>query len=316
MKTIIDLLRTNDNIALFTHVMPDGDALGSLFGLAHVLKNADKKVDVYVSGQVPKRLQFMAEDYADSYYIAPQDKKYDLCIAVDCGDEKRLGVYQEMFFAAKDTLNIDHHISNIGFARYNLVRQQASSTGEILFELLKQMCVCWDAITASLIYGSIASDTGCFRFSNTTASTHIYAAELMQNGANFVKYNKKLFDTHTKTALKAQAYVIENIQYYYDGKVAAASISDQTLQEMGASKEDTEGLIDVLKKIEGVEVALLLKQQDAETKLSVRTSEYVDACAFTALFGGGGHIRAAGCTISLPIEQAKEKVIKALEEFI
>ena len=158
MKTIIKQLKKNNNVAVFTHVSPDGDALGSLFSLAYVLKKMGKNVDVYVSGKIPDRLLFLASDFGGDYYTELTDKKYDCCIALDCGDELRLGIYKDMFFAAETTINIDHHLTNNMFAKYNLVKENASSTGEILYCIFKKMKA-FDKLAASLVYASIASDT-------------------------------------------------------------------------------------------------------------------------------------------------------------
>lgn len=318
MNKIIETLINNDKFALFTHVSPDGDALGSIFSLALVLQCLGKKADVYISGDVPKRLKFMADHYAMEYFtcLPEQKKEYFCCIAVDSGDVARLGIYKEMFEASENTINIDHHVSNIGYAKYNLVCPDASSTGEVLFDIYEKMNIKWTEQIASLLYGSVASDTGSFCFSNTTPKTHAIAGVLIENGADYVFYNKKLFVTNTKSALKAQSYVIDNMKYYFDGKAAFVTVDDKVLRKIGATKEDTEGLIDILKSVEDVEIGILLKQVDKNTKVSVRTNFYIDAVKLCSKFGGGGHIRAAGCTLqNTSVKKAKCVILKALEEF-
>lgn len=317
MKKIIDEIKKAPSVALFAHIVPDGDALGSLFCLTHVLKRLGKTADAYVAGTVPKRLQFMADAFGYPYFTEPDaNKSYDLCIALDCGDDKRLGDYKDVFYAGKTTVNIDHHISNIGYGQLNFVEGTASSTGEILFQFFKEANVDLDETEASLLYGSIASDTGCFQFTNTSAKTHRIAASLMESGADIAVFNKKLFLTNSQSAMRVRAYVIDNLEYFFGGKAAVACISDENLKKLNAEKEDTEGLTDIPKSIEGVEVAMILKQTDGKTKVSMRTNGYVNASDFTKFFGGGGHARAAGCTMDMPLEEAKEKIVKALEEFI
>ena len=317
MKKIIDEIKKATSIALFAHIVPDGDALGSLFCLTHVLKRLGKTADAYVAGSVPKRLEFMADAFGYPYFTELNaNKSYDLCIALDCGDDKRLGDYKDAFYAGKTTVNIDHHISNIGYGQLNYVEGTASSTGEILFQFFKEANVDLDETEASLLYGSIASDTGCFQFTNTSAKTHRIAASLMESGADIAVFNKKLFLTNSQSAMRVRAYVIDNLEYFFDGKAAIACISDENLKKLNATKEDTEGLTDIPKSIEGVEVAMILKQTDGKTKVSMRTNGYVNASEFTRLFGGGGHARAAGCTMDMPLKEAKEKIVKALEEFI
>ena len=318
MKKIIDEIKKAPSIALFAHIVPDGDALGSLFCLTHVLKKMGKSADAYVAGTVPKRLQFMADTFGYPYFteIGENNKSYDLCIALDCGDDKRLGEYKDVFYAGKTTVNIDHHISNIGYGQLNYVEGTASSTGEILFGFFKEAGIALDETEASLLYGSIASDTGCFQFTNTSAKTHRIAASLMESGADIAVFNKKLFLTNSQSAMRVRAYVIDNLEYFFDGKAAIACISEENLKKLNATKEDTEGLTDIPKSIEGVEVAMIIKQSDGKTKVSMRTNGYVNASDFTKAFGGGGHARAAGCTMDMPLTEAKEKIVKALEEFI
>lgn len=317
MNKIIKALRKYDDFALFTHVSPDGDALGSIFSLALVLNKMGKKTDIYISGLIPKRLKFMAEDADIEYFAEIRNKEYSCCIAVDTGDISRLGIYQDVFKGSKHTINIDHHISNIGYADYNLVRGAVSSTGEVLFDLYAEMKLEYTKEIASLVYGAITSDTGCFSYSNTTPHTLEAAAKLIEYGADYVRYNRLLFNTNSISALKAQGYVIDNMEFYFDGKVALAMVDDAILNKIGATKEDTEGLIDILKSVEDVEVGILLKQVDENTKVSTRTNSYIDAVKLCSKFGGGGHTRAAGCTIfNTSVFDAKTAILNALEEFI
>ena len=319
MNKIIETIKKYDEFALFTHVSPDGDALGSIFSLALVLNGMGKKADVYISGLVPKRLKFMADDAGIEYFSEPLKikKEYSCCISVDAGDVARLGVYQDLFKDCKHTINIDHHISNIGYAENNLVRGLVSSTGEVLFDLYAEMKIEYTKEIASEVYGAISSDTGCFSYSNTSPETLCTAAKLIEYGADYVRYNKLLFNTNSLSSLKAQSYVIDNMEFYFDGKVAVAMVDDNALNEIGATKEDTEGLIDILKSVEGVEIGILLKQVDENTKVSTRTNSYIDAVELCSKFGGGGHTRAAGCTISnMSVSDAKCAILNALEEFI
>lgn len=314
MIQIIDNILNEDNFAVFTHVSPDGDAIGSLMALTYTLNKLGKKADAYVSGKIPERLKFMTEGFNGNLYTDLTDKKYKCCISVDCADEHRLGIYKGMFFSAETTINIDHHVSNNNFAKYNYVVRDASSTGEMLFKLLLYFNA-FDKYSASSLYGSIASDTGCFLYSNTSAHTHVVASKLIKYGADYAVYNKNLFNTNTKEELRLRGYVIDNIEYYYDDCVALISISDETLEKLGVEKEQTEGIIDILKGIKGVEVAVLLKQNNDKTKVSVRTNMHVDAVEITTKYGGGGHSRAAGCTVDASLKDTKTKILKTLEAY-
>ena len=316
MNKIIELLKEQDNFAVFTHVSPDGDAIGSLFSLVYVLRKMGKKADAYVSGDIPKRLSFMSEDFGFEYSTELSDKKeYACCISVDCADESRLGQYKELYFSAPVTICIDHHVTNKGYGKYNLICGNASSNGEVLFDIFEDLNA-FDEISASLVYAAIASDSGCFGFSNTSAKTHICAAKLMEYGANCEKYNHKLFFCNAKTTLRAKVYAMENTEYYFDDKVALAVVSDKILESIGATREDSDDLVRLLKDTEGVEVAVLLKAFDDRVKVSLRTTNLVDATEIACRFGGGGHARAAGCTIfDKSVDEAKTAVLKTLEEF-
>ena len=312
MESVIKALKKLNNAAIFTHVMPDGDAFGSALSLREVLKDMGKDADVYISDNVPKRLLFMSEDYLTSF----TDKGYDTLISLDAGDLKRLSEYGEIFKNHQNTISIDHHKTNSLFAKINYVVPEASSTGEVLYDIFKKMGAKISKKTAEHLYCAIASDTGCFKFSSTGEKGHLIAADLIKKGIDFAELNRLLFDTEEVVSYKLKGYAMNKAELHLGGKVSTVSITKEDLKMLGADFEHTEGLSDVTRVIEGVEVGIVLKEKDDLVKVSIRTNRYVDATVLASTFGGGGHIRASGCVSDLSIEETKQKLIKKAQELI
>ena len=317
MKKIIDLIKASQNIALFTHINCDGDAVGSVFALKKVLDEFGKKTTVFIDKKIPERLKFMPEIYDAEYLTAYEDRNFDLFVALDCGDLPRLGEYATVFESAENTILIDHHKSNGGFAKENFVVPEASATGEVLFDIINEAKFLISKETASLLYGAIASDTGSFQYSNTSEKTHLIASKLIGLGADSVYVSKKLFDTLIVSEIKVKGYSMSNFRLFEDGRICTVGISKETMNELGCTYEDVEGVSGFPRSIDGVEVGLLIKEySDGVFKISIRTNEYVDATVLAAKFGGGGHIRASGCTIEGTLEEVTEKIVNSAKELI
>ena len=314
MKKILEQINRADRIALYTHILPDGDAIGSLFAMGMCLKKLGKQVDLYINEKIPLRLEFLAQMANLDYYVQPAAESYDLCLSLDCGDTGRLGSYKDQFEAGAVTANVDHHVSNTAFAAYNYVDSAACSTGEIVYQLIMQLNVPWDKNMAGLVYAAIASDTGCFVFSNTNEKAHLYAADLLKHGAEVAQINKLLFNTNDLNSLRVRAYAIDHIEFYFKGKVAVVLLTKEILDSLDASDEDAEGLTDLPRSVRGVEVGIVVREWKGKTKVSLRTNQFIDASAIAAHFGGGGHVKAAGCTTELDVWQTRDQLIEILEE--
>lgn len=317
MKKIIDLIKSAENIALFCHVNCDGDAVGSLFALKKVLEEFGKKVTAFIDTKIPERLKFMPEIYQAEYLTEFENRNFDLYVSLDCGDLARLGVFAEIFEKAENTISIDHHTSNTRFAKENLVVPDASATGEIIFELVSAGNLLISKETATLIYGAIASDTGSFQYSNTSSKTHKIASQLIELGADSVMVNKKLFDTLQVNEIKIQGYAMNSFELYEDGKICFVGITKEKMDEIGCLYEDVEGIAGFPRSVAGVEIGLLAKEWKKNLfKISIRCNEYADATSIAGKFGGGGHIRAAGCTIEGRLDEVKEKIVNTAKELI
>lgn len=297
MLDLLELVKQADTVAIAGHMHPDGDCVGSCLGLYNYLtKNFYKKqIEVYLES-VPAAFSFLANTERVRTE-AKQAAVYDLFIALDCGSVDRLGFTEELFHAAKTKVNIDHHISNTNFARYNHVEPNASSASEVLYGLLDAESVTKE--TAECLYLGIVHDTGVFKHSNTSKKTMEVAGCLLATGISAERIIDDSF--YRKTYLQNQILgrcLLESI-LLLDGRIICAAVSQKMMQLYGAVPADLDGIIDQLRVTEGVEVAILLREEGTQShKVSMRSNGKVDVSRICCMFGGGGHKMAAGCTMS------------------
>ncbi len=313
-REIVKFIAQAGGIAIFPHVSADGDAIGSSLALALALKNAGKKVIVYLEENIPSVYRFLPGTECACFYD-PQDEVMDINIALDTGDVGRLGTRGEAFFKAPCTINIDHHVTNTKFALLNFVDDMSASTGEIIYTLLKKLKLEIDRDIAACLYTAVSTDTGGFKYGNTTSETHRIASELLSTGIDIGELSQRIFDNTTYTKLKLTQKAIELLELHENEKLAAVAISQADLRAIGAKDEDCDGIVNMGRSIEGVEVSILVKEKDAqEVRVNLRSKTYVDVSEVAAAFGGGGHKRAAGCTVKGSLQEVKEQMIKALKE--
>lgn len=312
-REIVKLIAQAGGIAIFPHVSADGDAIGSSLALALALKNAGKKVIVYLEENIPTVYRFLPGIELACFYT--QDEVMDINIALDTGDVGRLGTRGDAFFEAPCTINIDHHVTNTKFALLNFVDDMSASTGEIVYTLLKKLKLGIDRDIAACLYTAVSTDTGGFKYSNTTSETHRIASELLATGIDIGELSQRIFDNTTYTKLKLTQKAIELLELHENAKLAAVAISQADLQATGAKDEDCDGIVNIGRSIEGVEVSVLVKEKNAEeVRVNLRSKTHVDVSEVAAAFGGGGHKRAAGCTVKGSLQEVKEQMIKVLKE--
>jgi phosphoesterase RecJ-like protein len=313
-KEIIKLISEAGSVAIFPHVSADGDAIGSSLALGMALRNSGKKVSVYIEEDIPTAYKFLpggdlAGFYDDNVEVA------DLNIALDTGDVGRLGSRAVAFFMAPCTINIDHHVTNTKYAHLNFVNAVSASTGEITYLLLKKLKMEIDVDIATCLYTAIATDTGGFQYQNTTAETHNIIAELISTGINVGEISQRIYDNTTYEKLKLTAKSIELLELHENAKLAVVALSLDDILSTGAKEEDCDGIVNIGRSIESVEVSALIKEKgNNEIRVNLRSKTYVDVSEVAAAFDGGGHKRAAGCTIIGTIEEAKKKIIEAIKE--
>ncbi|VBB08046.1 Hypothetical protein LUCI_3311 [Lucifera butyrica] len=303
LKQASELLERAANIVLTAHIYPDGDSLGSMLALFHSLRAAGKDVTMLLDDDVPKLYQYLP---GQEKIVRPRSGlNADLLVVLDASDEERIGAVKTAVFAP--ILNLDHHLSNTRFADYWYVDAEAAATGEIIFKLLGLMNGKITREIAVCLYTAIATDCGFFRYANTSAATMRYAAELIECGVQPHVIAEHL-DTRPLANIILLTKALATLQLYEAGRIATITLS----AEMGQiTSDNTEGFINYPRNIEGVEIAVLFKVVDTNTvRVSLR-SRNVDVSRLALAFGGGGHARAAGCTLNGTLEDAKTKIIGA-----
>lgn len=300
-------------VAVIPHKNPDGDALGSSYALAHCLKKAGKSVSILFSGDMPKNLSFLMTDE----FKSTQNTAYDTVIMVDCADEFRVDENEKKIFeTCENTVVIDHHATNKGFGKLNYIDASSAAAGEIIYDCIENIsCFSLDDTVAKYLYTAIVCDTGSFKYSNTTPKTHLIAAKLMEYNIDIAEISRKAFETKTINQCKLYSYALDNLGFFCGGKVGMTYVSYKYLQENNMDFDEADYLVSLPRDIEGVEVGVFLKiKSENEIKVSFRSNAYIDVAKLASDFGGGGHIRAAGCSVfNKTFEETKELIIKSLE---
>lgn len=313
-REIIKLIAEAGGIAIFPHVSADGDAVGSSLALALALKNAGKQVVVYTEEEIPRSYKFLPGLELACLYDASLEVM-DLNIALDTGDVGRLGLRADAFFKAPCTINIDHHVTNTNYGHLNFVDSSSASTSEIVFTLIKQLGFQIDESIATCLYTGVVTDTGGFQYQNTSAETHRIAAELLSTGINVGDLSQRIFDNTTYEKLKLTQKAIELLELHENSKLAVVALSLEDISSVGARDEDCDGIVNIGRSIEGVEVSALIKEKEENViRVNLRSKTYVNVSEIAAAFGGGGHIRAAGCTVNGCLEDVKAKIINAVKD--
>ncbi len=304
------LLQGHERIRILTHQSPDGDTVGSAAGLALALQAMGKQAQIACSDPIPAKYDDILGP------VVPQEFEPDLIVAVDVADAKLLGP-KLACYADQTRLCVDHHASNTGWAQETLLEGHAGAACEVVYLLLKEMGAEITPAIAACLYTGMCTDTGCFRYSNTSPRTLRIAAELMEAGAPAAAINLKMFEIKTRSRLMLERMVLDSLQYACGNRVAVAVVSEQMLQESGAAEEETEGVATLSRNIEGVSVGITLREKaPGDYKISVRTDDTVDASALCKMLGGGGHARASGCRLSGTEEEVVARMIAAAEVFL
>ncbi len=289
-------LQRASRLLLVAHLSPDGDSLGSLLALGQALDDGRREIVVFVPDGVPLKYRFLPG--WQTVTVDPDRLPLDpgTVVLLDCGEWQRTGLPER--YLAYPSLNIDHHRTSIGVADVNLIDSQAAATGELIHRVLKQAAIPIDAAVATCLYTAVVSDTGWFRFSNASPEIHLLAAELLQLGADRELVNDWL-STMPRTYLQALTLVLERLTVFCDDQASISWLSFADLQSIGVAPTEMEGLIDYPRALPGVQVAALLVETAPNTqKVSFRSRAPIDVSRLAGEFGGGGHARAAGCTLS------------------
>lgn len=304
-----DLLLSHDNILLISHKSPDGDTLGSAFALFHGLCDNNRQVRFACHHEIPQKFTFLT---ASKPFEVTPDFTPDFIVAVDVAAAQLIGSSLEQYVDKID-LCIDHHPTNEQFAAKTFLEPKASATCEVIYDLLAQMNIEVTPLIADCMYTGIVTDTGCFKYSNTTSKTHKTAAKLFELGANYESINRIMFDTKSKKRLAIEQRILDTLEYFGNGKIAVITITTQMLEEEDVDDGELDGISAIPRTVEGVEVGITLREKKSGYyKVSVRTTSLHDASKICAKFGGGGHKRAAGCVIEKDLETVKTMIVQAV----
>ncbi len=299
----VEYLKSNDNYLILTHAHPDGDTLGCGFALCEALTALGKRAIVRCGDDVPSKYGYMGKTQTE-------DIELENIIAVDVADEKLLGKAFEERFGGRIRLCIDHHGSNRLYAEKTLLDPSAAAACEIILELIRALDVKVTKTIADCIFTGLSTDTGCFRYSNVTPRTMRMAADMIDSGAEHSKINTIMFETKTKTYVALERLALESMQMYLDGRCAYITITQDMFRESGSDESEVDAIAAIPRQIEGVEVGVTMREKtDGTFKVSMRSHEGADVSAICAMMGGGGHPRAAGCTVEGDADNARELVL-------
>ena len=308
VKKAASLLKENDNIIILSHQNPDGDTLGSGFALFYALKMLGKRVRHECESDIPKKFLFLCDGMENDEFSD------GFTVTVDVADIKLLGESFSKKYAGRVNLAIDHHISHRVYSPLTLVEDRAAAC-EIVFAVIKELGVPIDKKIADCLYVGIATDTGCFRYTNTTANTHRCAAELIALGADNGTINRLMFETKTRTYAKLEKLALSSLEMHFDDKCALMCVTADMFRKSGSDETECDGISALPRQIEGVLAGVTVREKsENEYKISVRTNEPIDACEICARLGGGGHPRASGCTVKGTLEEVKKAILDAVKE--
>lgn len=310
LKEIIGDAKT---VVLLGHIRPDGDCIGTSLGLYNYLAEQfqDLLVDLYLDNP-PEKFAYLT-NFSQIRKTEQAGKTYDLCITLDSSDTERLGIFYPYFETATRTFCLDHHITNKGFAQRNYVQPGASSSGEVLYTLLEEEFISREV--AECIYTGIIHDTGVFKHSNTSSETMRIAGRMIEKGINGGRIIDDSFykKTYVQNQILGRA-LLESV-LFMDGRCIFSAMRAKDLEFYGADSNDLDGIIDQLRVTDGVECAIFMYETGIhEYKISMRSNTFVDVSKIAAYFGGGGHVKAAGCTLSGNIHDVLNNLSSHIQE--
>lgn len=324
LEKILSLISTGKRFLITSHENPDGDAIGSMLAIGLGLEKIGKEIVYYNKDGVPLLLRFLPHSEKVSSSLDDVNVGFDATFVVDCTDTSRVGVKFEDFKhrgRCGVTILIDHHQTSKPSADLYILNPSASATGMIIYSLLKTLSIKITPDVAMNLYTSILVDTGSFRYSNTIPEAFEIAAELVELGASPWEISQALYESESIGKLKLLGCVLPTLEVTEDGRIASVVVNRDMFKATGTSKEDTEGFVNFPRCINGVDVAVLFREEEpsengSRWKISLRSKGSVNVAQIGERFGGGGHERAAGCTISGTLAEAKRLLFSAIKEVL
>ena len=314
-EEIAEQINSAESLILYPHVNMDGDTLGSCAALCHSLRSIGKECWVLYEGSVPLNLKFMTGDmFTEDENII---ESADISMCIDCGDTGRLGVRKDKFLTSPVTICIDHHTTTDPFCQFNYIDPQAAATGQLIFKLLRTMNIKIDKQAGEAIFAAITTDTGNFQYTNTSKETHLIAAELYDSGIDFNSVSVQIYENKRKEKILITSRSLETLKMVSEGRGGIARVTQEMLAETGAEMSETDGIVEEIRCIAGVEISCLLKEDDENVvKVSMRVKNKGNVAEIAAKYNGGGHVKAAGFTLQMSMDEAFDTVSAEIIENI
>lgn len=310
IKSAID---NSNSIVIFAHENPDGDAIGSSLAFYIALKNIGKNVEVIVPN-FPDTYKFLP--CSNEAKLETSLDKYDLAIALDCGDIKRLDDPKNVFEKCETRVNIDHHTSNGMFGALNFVNPVSPACAQIITTMFKYFKYDITIDVATCLIAGIITDTGGFRYEGVTSETFEIASEFLSMGVKISKIYKESLSNISKGKFEARKLTADRLEFLEDSKIAYTYMTKKDMDSLGINKNDLEGIVENGRDIQGVEISIFLYEIEKGFKASLRSNNYVNVSDICLLFNGGGHIKAAGCTLPYSLEESKERILIQSKRFL
>ena len=313
LDNILEEIKKAEKIVILTHEHPDGDAIGSSLAMYHALKAFGKNPDVIipVHSKVFNCLPGVEDIKTDSNI-----ENYDLAISLDCATIKMLNGFVNYFENAKVKVCIDHHSTNTMFGDYNYVNPAAPACAQILLVILEYFGIEMTKEIGTCILTGIITDTGGFRYEGVTSETFEIASSFLEKGINISKIYKDSVSNISREKFEARKLAANRIEFLEDGKIAYTYMTREDMINLNVARSDLEGIVENGRDVEGVEVSVFLYETDKGYKASLRSNSYVNVSDVCLLFNGGGHVRAAGCTLACPLDEAKSKILKEIRRVL
>jgi phosphoesterase RecJ-like protein len=321
LKKILEFIKVNKRILITSHRDPDGDSIGSQLALAELVKNFDKGGRVINQGELPGKYTFLdPQGIIENVEVLKKDKNErgddpDLVLVLDCTSLSRLGEVEKMIPPSAKLINIDHHPDNENFGVFNYVDESASATGEIIFSLLRAARFSITSLMANQLYAAILSDTGRFKFSNTSPDCLRVCAELLEAGANPKFVTNQIYFNHSISYLKLLGSILSSPQILDNGRICIMILKRELMRELKIDPKEVEGVVDYSLFLKGVEIGLLFTEKgDHKTKVNLRSQKHFDVSKIARVFGGGGHRNAAGCILNQDLKQAQNIILEQIQK--
>ncbi|MGE0269170.1 MAG: bifunctional oligoribonuclease/PAP phosphatase NrnA [Candidatus Omnitrophota bacterium] len=314
-KEISDVIKKNRIFLISTHVNPDPDALCSELALSEYLRSLGKKVHIVNEGVLAKRFEFFPGSKSIKSLKTVKTVPYDVAFILDCGDLGRIGKVKGVLNPERIMVNIDHHVTNDRFGTINLIDIEASSTAEVIFDFLKYVRCNLNKSLATNLYCGMMTDTGSFRYENTSSNTHSAVAELLKYNINVNELYHKIYETIPQHDLKVFTQILDSFETYSQGRIICVELKRKWIEKISEDFDLRDAIFKFLRSILGVEVIFILTEiKRKEIRVNFRSTSFVDVATIAHRFDGGGHKRASGCVVKKKMSEAKAIILKELSK--